>query len=68
VDAGLTVASSLGPSGTVMPDRMWLGWWPMTGWYFGLLIQAMAPLSGSTLASALAEESAHDPRHVRPRA
>ncbi|AHG93217.1 hypothetical protein J421_5682 (plasmid) [Gemmatirosa kalamazoonensis] len=51
-----------------MPDHSWLGWWPMTGWHFGLLIQAMAPLSASALASALAEQSANDPRHVRPRA
>jgi hypothetical protein len=62
--AGRTVASALGPWGTVMPDRAWLAWWPMTGWHFGVLIQAIALLS----ASALAEDSAHDPRHVRPSA
>jgi hypothetical protein len=40
----------------------------MTAWHFGLLIQAMVPLSGIALVSVLAEQTANDPRHVRPRA
>jgi hypothetical protein len=44
-----------------MPERACLGWWPMTGWHFGLLIQAMVPLSGA----ALADETASDSQRIR---
>jgi hypothetical protein len=64
-DAGLAGVDSVGPLGTSIPEQSWLRWWSVTGRNFGLMIQAMVPLSGSALASALAEETVNEARHLR---